>query len=107
MSKFDRYSAFKANGKVGIIPFIQIKRKSTDKYIKFNKFKTRLDRLSYDYYGDSDFGWLIMQANPEYGSIENFIPDGVVLRIPFPLEETLNMYLNDIITYKEINGYGE
>ena len=107
MSNFDRYSPFKANGKIGMVPFIQIKNKNSDKYVKFDKRSMRLDKLSYEYYNDSDFGWLIMQANPEYGSIENFIPDGVVLRIPFPLEETLNVYLNDIITYKEINGYGE
>jgi hypothetical protein len=107
MSNFDRYSPFKANGKIGMVPFIQIKHKNSDKYVKFDKRSMRLDKLSYEYYNDSDFGWLIMQANPEYGSIENFIPDGVVLRIPFPLEETLNVYLNDIITYKEINGYGE
>ena len=44
-----------------------------------------------------------MLANPEYGSIENFIQDGVVLRIPYPLDETLNRYLNDINTYKELN----
>lgn len=107
MENFNRYSPFRANGKIGMVPFIQIRMKGTDKYIKFNKRTMRLDRLSYDYYQNSDFGWLIMQANPEYGSIESFIPDGVVLRIPYPLEETISSYLNDIITYKEINGYGE
>jgi hypothetical protein len=44
-----------------------------------------------------------MQANPEYGSIENFIPNGVLLRIPYPLEQTLNTYLDDIIKYRESN----
>ena len=63
----------------------------------------RLDKLSYEYYNSPDFGWLIMLANPEYGSIENFIPDGVVLRIPYPLDDTLNIYLNDINTYNELN----
>ena len=43
-----------------------------------------------------------MQANPEYGSIEGFIPDGVKLRIPYPLEETLNQYISDIKSYKEL-----
>mgnify|MGYP003306010287 CR=1 FL=1 len=62
----------------------------------------RLDKISYDFYQTPDYAWLIMQANPEYGSIENFIPDGVILRIPFPLEETINLYLNDITTYKEL-----
>lgn len=103
MSSFDRYSSFKINGKIGLVPFIEIKRKSSDKFIYFEKEKMRLDKLSYEYYGDSDFAWLIMQANPEYGSIENFIPNGVLLRIPYPLEQTLNTYLDDIIKYRESN----
>lgn len=103
MNSFDRYSMFKANGKVGIVPFIKIPKKNSDKYIIFKKKSTRLDKVSYDYYGNPDYAWLIMQANPEHGSIENFIPDGISLRIPFPLEETLNTYINDITSYNEIN----
>lgn len=103
MSFFDRYAPFKENGKFGIVPFIEIRKKNTDKYILFKKQTMRLDKLSYEYYNDCDYGWLIMQANPEYGSIENFIPDGVVLRIPYPLAETLNIYLSDITSYKELN----
>lgn len=107
MGNFDRYSIFKANGKMEIVPFIEIAKKGTDKYIIFNKKTMRLDRISYEYYDSPDYAWLIMQANPVYGSIENFIPDGVVLRIPYPLDETLNGYMNDIITYKEVYGYGK
>lgn len=106
MSNFDRYAPFKANGKMSTVPFINIGKKGTDKYIIFNKKTMRLDKLSYEYYGSPDYAWLIMQANPEYGSIENFIPDGIVMRIPYPLDETLNMYMNEINTYKEIYGYG-
>ena len=29
------------------------------------------------------FGWLIMQANPEYGGSEIDIPDNTTLKIPF------------------------
>lgn len=103
MSVFDRYGMFKSNGKVKMVPFIKIVSKKTDKKIVFNKKTMRLDKLSYEYYNSPDFGWLIMLANPEYGSIENFIPDGVVLRIPYPLDDTLNIYLNDINTYNELN----
>jgi hypothetical protein len=103
METFNRYSQFIANGKVDIVPYINIIKKNTDKYVLYNKKTMRLDKLSYDYYKNPDYGWLIMQANPEYGSIENFIPDGVVLRIPFPLEETINLYLKNINDYKELN----
>ena len=106
MEIFDRYATFKGDGKVGIVPYIKIANKSTDKYIRFDKGSMRLDIISHKYYNSPDYAWLIMQANPEYGSIENFIPDGVVLRIPYPLDETLNRYLNDLISYKELNGNG-
>ena len=102
MTNFDRYSSFNANGKLKIVPFIKITKKGSDRYIIYNKKTMRLDKISNDFYNNPDFGWLIMQSNPEYGSIENFLPDGILLRIPFPLEETLNTYLNDITKYKEL-----
>ena len=104
MADFDRYTPFKVNGKIEIVPFIKIRKKDTDKYVEFNKRTMRLDKLSYEYYESCDYGWLIMQANPEYGSIENFIPNNVILRIPFPLQETINLYVSDINKYKELNG---
>lgn len=103
MNNFDRYSPFKANGKVNVVPFVEIRKKKTDKYVRYIKNSTRLDKLSYEYYNNPDYGWLIMQSNPEYGSIENFIPDGVLLRIPYPLDETINIYLEDIKRFKELN----
>lgn len=103
MSNFDRYNPFKSNGKINIVPFIKIREKDSDKYIVFNKKTSRLEQISYEYYESPDYAWLIMQANPQYGSIENFIPNGVVLRIPYPLDETLNLYLTDIIKHKELN----
>ena len=102
METFNRYTPFNSNGKIGIVPYIKIRKKNSDKYIKFDKKTMRLDKISYDYYKNPDYAWLIMQANPEYGSIENFIPDGVVLRIPYPLEETINIYLTDITNYNEM-----
>lgn len=103
MNSFDRYNPFRLNGKIKMVPFINIRKKNTDKYIVFNKQTMRLDSISYEYYNNPDYAWLILQANPELGSIENFIPNGSVLRIPFPLDVTLDMYLNDINKHKEIN----
>lgn len=101
MNSFDRYGMFRANGKIDVVPFVPIRKKETDKYIIYNKSTMRLDKLSYDYYGDPDYGWIIMQSNPDLGSLEGLIPDGVLLRIPYPLSETLNLYTSDIISYKE------
>lgn len=103
MKNFDRYALFKANGIVEVIPYINIIKKKTDKYIIYDKSNVRLDKISYEYYNNSDYAWLIMQANPEYGSIENFIPNGAILRIPFPLEETINLYINEVNKIKELN----
>jgi hypothetical protein len=86
-----------------MVPFVEIRKKKSDKYIVYNKKSMRFDKLSYKYYDSPDYAWLILQANPELGSIENFITDGSVLRIPYPLEDTINIYLNDIKTYKELN----
>lgn len=96
---YDRYSKFRENGKIGIVPFIKIKEKNTDIYITFNKNTDRLDVLSYKYYYDPNYGWLIMQANPKYGSMEFNIPDKSELRIPYPLDETITQYNNDIEEY--------
>ena len=102
MADFDRYASFKTNGQIGIVPFISINKKSTDRYVIYDKRKVRLDKLSYEYYNSPDYAWLIMQANPEYGSIENLIPNGVTLRIPYPLQETLNAYISGINNYREL-----
>ena len=60
--------------------------------------------LSYDYYGDPNYGWLIMQANPEYGSLEFKIPQNALLRIPFPLELAITNYNEGIRKYKKLYG---
>lgn len=104
MSDFNRYAMFNENGCIKRVPFIKLPVKGTDKYIVYKKNKMRLDKVSYDYYESPDFSWLIMQANPEYGSIEYLIPDDVVLRIPYPLEETLNQYIEGIKEHKKLYG---
>ena len=96
MESFDRYSQFRNGSKIGMVPFGEIPEKTTDYKEIYRKGQTRLDQLSYDYYGNSDYGWLIMQANPQYGALEFAIPDGVVLRIPYPLESSLRDYQKSI-----------
>ena len=99
---YNRYSMFKQNGKMGIVPFGKIERMDTDYYETYEKGKTRLDILSYEYYKDSGYGWLIMQANPQYGSIEFEIPDKSVLRIPYPLNRAIESYENSIKEYNDL-----
>lgn len=92
MKEFDRYSKFRKGDEIGIVPFGEVTTKSTDKFIIYERGKTRLDLVSYEYYGSSSYAWLIIQANAKYGSLEFRIPDGVELRIPYPLDASLSDY---------------
>lgn len=101
---YDRYSKFRGNGTIGVVPFIPIREKSSDLYDYYKEGETRLDLLSYQYYDDPNYDWLIMQANPQYGSLEYKIPDGSRLRIPYPLDTTIIQYNNDVDAYKTLYG---
>ena len=102
MASFDRYSQFRQDGSIGIVPYGAVPPKDTDYYEVYVKGKTRLDILSYQYYNDSNYGWLIMQANPQYGSVEFEIPDMSLLRIPYPLSQSLQDYRASIENYKKL-----
>lgn len=101
---YNRYNKFTNNGTIDLVPFITIDKMPTDYYIYYKVGKTRLDVLSYEYYNDANFGWLIMQANPKYGSLEFKIPDNSLLRIPYPLDSALINYNKNIEKYKQLYG---
>jgi len=102
MATYDRYSQFRQDGSISIVPFAKIPAKDTDFFETYYRGQTRLDILSYQYYNDSNYGWLIMQANPQYGSIEFEIPDGAKLRIPYPLSQSIQDYRASIEEYKRL-----
>lgn len=93
---YDRYSSFRIDGGFSKIPFVEIEKSSTDLYIEFDKSRMRLDALSYKYYGDADYAWLLMSANPHLGSMEFEIPDKAVFRIPYPLTTAITRYEKEI-----------
>lgn len=101
MNYYDRYQSFRENGQVSIVPFIKIENSNEDLVILYDKNKMRMDNLSYKYYGDSNYAWLIMMANAKYGSMEFEIPDGVYLRIPYPLSSAINRYENFVNKIKK------
>ena len=101
---YDRYSKFRRDGNILHVPFIEIPARSTDYYTYYKAGQTRLDLLSYQYYSDPNYDWLIMQANPEYGSLEFTIPDGAKLRIPFPLDTVIAQYNRDVDKYEKLYG---
>ena len=102
MATFDRYSPFR-DGNDSMIPFVEIPQRDTDIYEIYHKGDIRLDQLSYQYYNNSDYGWLILQANPQYGALEFNIPDEAEIRIPYPLEVALKAYQEGIEKYRKYN----
>lgn len=101
---FNRYQYFNKNGNNQIVPLINLPLKSTDKIIQYKKGVTRFDIVSQEYYGSPFFSWLIMVANPNLGSIEFEIPDNSLVRIPFPLVNSLQDYKNQVDLYKLYYG---
>ena len=99
MAYYDRYALLRDNkGDIKVIPFIRIPVNNTDIYIVFNRDQMRLDLLSYKYYGDPNYAWLIMQANPALGPYEYTWPNGARIRIPYPLNIAISGYENNIRT---------
>jgi hypothetical protein len=99
MEYFNRYQNFLLNGRQTVVPFLQIPLKPTDQKYIYRKNQSRLDKISYDIYGTPFFGWLILSANPIFGGLEDNIPDGAVLVIPFPLYTSLLSYKNALDTH--------
>lgn len=99
---YDRYKKFRNNGKIDLVPGIRLSEKSTDKYTQYILNESRLDLISYEYYGDANYDWLILMANPEYGSLEYLIPNGAYIRIPFPLDETIKEYEKQVDIYNTL-----
>lgn len=97
MEYYDRYKNFRnADGSVKVIPFVKIPNNPTDIHLAFKKSTMRLDNLSYKYYGDANYAWLILQANPQYGGYEYAFEDGIDLRIPYPLTIAIEGYENGV-----------
>lgn len=99
---YDRYARFRDNGSIGIPPMVPIPKKDTDYYEIWYRGNSRLDLLSYEYYGDTDYEWLILMANPEVSGMEFEIPDGTELRIPYPLDVTINDYEKYLEYYRKV-----
>ena len=99
---FDRYSQFRSGNEINVVPFGEIPKSKSDIYEIYRKGGKRLDQISSQYYDSPDYAWLILQANPQYGSLEYNIPDGVDLRIPYPLNNALNAYHSSIEKYNKL-----
>lgn len=101
---YNRYSKLYRDGEIKKMPGITINKRNTDYYVSFNKAISRLDKISYDYYGDSGYDWLILMANNDIEGLEFNIPDGFILRVPYPLEDVISEFNNKIDSYNLLYG---
>ena len=96
---YNRYSPFLVNGEQTVVPYINLPAKSSDKRYIYKVGISRLDKVSQQHNNSPFFGWLILQANPQYTGFEFNIPDGAVLTIPYPLLSSLQDYKNELDNY--------
>ena len=96
---YNRYKEFLINGQQTVVPFVSLPSKGTDQRYIYRVAVSRLDKISQQYYNTPFFGWLILQANPEYGGLEWNIPDNSIITIPFPLVSSLQDYQNVLNNY--------
>ena len=97
---YDRYAILtNSDGTTDMMPFVELPINQSDKYETWNTQYSRLDKLSQKYYGNPFYDFLILYANSSYIS-EWDIPDGYLLRIPFPLQKVKADYENALTTYK-------
>lgn len=95
----DFYSLFDSGE---MIPQISISVRSSDKYENFKEFNTTYDMLSYKYYGNSLNSRIISMANPQFNNELEEIPDGIVIRIPFPFDAVKQEIISKVNLYKKL-----
>ena len=96
---YNRYQQFLINGEQTVVPFTPLPSKTSDQRYVYRTGFSRLDKVSQEYYGTPFFGWLILQANPQFGGLENNIYDGAILIIPYPLLPSLQDYKGALENY--------
>lgn len=101
MEKYDRYELLKGDGgKLEPLPYVKLPQNPSDKYIFWKRGVSRLDKIAYKYYGSSFYDFLILYSNSDYLSQWD-IPNGALIRIPFPLKKAKNDY--EKIVNRKIN----
>lgn len=100
---FNRYKVFNQQNNIPtIVPFLKIADKPTDRVIIWGEGE-RLDNISDDYYGTPFFDWLIMQKNSHLGMDEFEWEYGSTVIIPYPLETSINQYVEAYERYRLLN----
>lgn len=101
---YDRYEKFRTNYGTTIIPGIELPILPSDKKVIYHKGRTRFDILSQTHYGNPYHGFLILLANQKFGGMEFDIPNGEIIRIPFPFNTALELYNKQVNEYIRLYG---
>jgi hypothetical protein len=97
---YDRYAILKnSDGTTDSMPYVNLPANASDKFEYWNTEFSRMDKLSQKYYGNPFYDFLILYANSQYVN-EFDIPDGTLIRIPFPLSKAKSDYEAILTTYK-------
>ena len=91
----DFYSYLIKNGDMSNMPPIQISSRPTDRYILYNKDKTRLDVIAADSYSEDEYSKILLWANPQY-YCEFDIPNNTLIRVPFPIDSVIKEIVGQI-----------
>lgn len=108
-SYYDRYNRFRQGTQIpsSNIPYIKIPETSTWKFDYYTLGFTRLDVLAEKYYADPNLGWLILSQNRDVfnGGIEfSPINDKIVIKIPFPKDESLAAFSKACDNFRKLYG---
>ena len=88
---YDRYSILiNSDGTSEMMPYIRLPLNQSDKYETWNTENSRLDKLANKYYGNPFYDFLILYASGYMSEYD--IPDGELIRIPFPLAKVKSDY---------------
>lgn len=98
--KYSRYQSLLKNGDSATMPHININERSTDKVVIWDN--NSMDRLSFKYYQDPRYGWIILMANPQF-TMEFDIPKTALIRIPYPLDLVRNEIEEKINNFSKNN----
>lgn len=97
----DRYALLKnTDGTIDAMPFINLPQNPSDKFEYWNTEYSRLDKLSMKYYGNPFYDYLILYGNRIYLN-EFDIPDGALIRIPFPFGKVKADYVAALTAFKK------
>jgi hypothetical protein len=97
---YNRYAILTNNNSTtDRMPFVTLPVNPSDKYEEWNTEYSRLDKVSQKYYGSPFYDFLILYAN---GYMSEFdIPDGQLIRIPFPLSKVKSDYESALTAFSQ------